>query len=119
MTRYYLEVRYRVTPIDATDDHTDAMMEALSNEPTLIDPDVGANLRYGLTDVCFVAESKDEASALRAGLVAVRSAARHVSATATEGVPDLENIMATVRPSDIPFMTTQFRKCDNSPAEPI
>ncbi|MBV9139761.1 MAG: hypothetical protein JO115_02365 [Pseudonocardiales bacterium] len=102
MTRYYLEVRYRITPIDATDEHTDAMMEALSNEPTLIDPDVGANLHYGMTDVCFVVESKDEASALRAGLVAVRSAARHVSVTVTEGVPDLENVMATVRPAGIP-----------------
>jgi alkaline phosphatase D len=31
---YYLEVRYRVTPVDALDRHTDAMIHALLVEPT-------------------------------------------------------------------------------------
>ncbi|MGQ0719511.1 MAG: hypothetical protein ACT4NP_19790 [Pseudonocardiales bacterium] len=75
MNRYYLEVRYQVTPVDAVDQHTDAMLDALSVEPNLIDLDVGADLRRGWVDVCTTVEGEDEASALRAGLVAVRSAA--------------------------------------------
>ncbi len=35
MTRYYLEVRCHIAPVDAVDGHTDAMMDALSVEPNL------------------------------------------------------------------------------------
>jgi hypothetical protein len=84
LTAYYLEVRYQVTPVDAVDEHTDAMVNALSVEPHLIDPDVGADLRRGWVDVCTTVEGEDEAGALRTGLVAVRSAAHHAGA-ATPG----------------------------------
>lgn len=101
MNRYYLEVRYQVTPAAAVDQHTDAMMDALSVEPNLIDPDVGADLRRGWVDVCTTVEGEDEASALRAGLVAVRSAA-HQAGTARPGwEADLEKVRATVRPAEL------------------
>ncbi len=99
-TRYYLEVRYRVTPVDAVDEHTDAMMDALSGEPNLIDADVGADLRRGWTDVCAMVEGEDEASALRTALVAIRSAAHHAAAT-PGWEADLGKVMATVRPAEL------------------
>ena len=37
-------LRYQVTPVDAVDEHTDAMLDVLSVEPNLIDPDIGADL---------------------------------------------------------------------------
>ncbi|MFN2494314.1 MAG: hypothetical protein ABR608_00160 [Pseudonocardiaceae bacterium] len=101
MTRYYLEIRYQVTPIDAVDEHTDAMMDALCVEPNLIDPDVGADLRGGWVDVCAVVESEDEAGALRAGLVAIRSAAHHAGAAPPGWEANLDSVRATVRPSEL------------------
>lgn len=100
-TRYYLEVRYRVTPVDTVDEHTDAMMDALLIEPNLIDADVGADLSHGWTDVCAVVEGEDEASALRAGLVAIRSAAHHAGAATPGWEADLDRVMATVRPAEL------------------
>jgi hypothetical protein len=97
MNRYYLEVRYQVTPVDAVDEHTDAMMDTLSVEPNLIDPDVGADLRRGWVDVCTTVEGEDEASALRTGLVAVRSAAHHAGAATPGWEADLDKVRATVR----------------------
>ncbi len=99
MTRYYLEVRYRVTPVDAVDEHTDAMMDALSGEADLIDANVGADLRHGWTDVCAVVEGEDEASALRRGLVAIRSAAHHADTPGWEA--DLDKVMVSVRPTEL------------------
>ncbi|MGH3825791.1 MAG: hypothetical protein ACRDR6_03140 [Pseudonocardiaceae bacterium] len=101
MTRYYLEVRYQVTPVAAVDEHTDAMMDALSVEPNLIDPDIGADLRRGWTDVCAVVEGEDEASALRTGLVAIRSAAHHAGAATLGWEADLSRVTATVRRSEL------------------
>lgn len=101
INRYYLEVRYQVTPVDAVDEHTDAMLDALSVEPNLIDPDVGADLRRGWVDVCTTVEGEDEASALRAGLVAVRSAAHHAGAATPGWEADLEKVRATVRLSEL------------------
>lgn len=101
MTRYYLEVRYRVTPVDAVDEHTDAVMDALLVEPNLIDPDVGANLSHGWTDVCAIVEGEDEASALRTGLVAIRSAAHHAGVATPGWEADLDKVMATVRPAEL------------------
>jgi hypothetical protein len=101
MNRYYLEVRYQVTPVDAVDEHTDAMLDALSVEPNLIDPDVGADLRHGWVDMCTTVEGEDEASALRAGLVAVRSAVHHAGAATAGWEADLEKIRATVQPSEL------------------
>jgi hypothetical protein len=101
MNRYYLEVRYQVTPVDAVDEHTDAMLDALSVEPNLIDPDIGADLRHGWVDVCTTVEGEDEASALRTGLVAVRSAAHHAGAATPGWEADLDKIRATVRPSEL------------------
>jgi hypothetical protein len=101
MNRYYLEVRYQVTPVDAVDEHTDAMLDALSVEPNLIDPDIGADLRRGWVDVCTTIEGDDEASALRAGLVAVRSAAHHVGAATPGWEADLDKVRATVRLSEL------------------
>ena len=79
--------------------HPDAMMDALSVEPNLIDPDVGADLRRGWVDVCTTVE--DEASALRTGLVAVRSAAHHAGAATPGWEADLDKVRATVRPSEL------------------
>ncbi|MGH3933074.1 MAG: hypothetical protein ACRDTF_24225 [Pseudonocardiaceae bacterium] len=101
MTRYYLEVRYHVTPVDTVDVHTDAMMDALGVEPNLIDPDIGADLRCGWVDVCTVVEGEDEAGALRTGLVAVRSAAHHVGAATPGWTADLNRDRAIVRPSEL------------------
>jgi hypothetical protein len=105
MTRYYLEVRYRVTPVDAVDQHTDAMMDALLVEPNLIDADVGADLRHGWTDVCTVVEGEgeDEASALHTALVAIRSAAHNAGAATLGWEADLDKVMATVRPAELDF----------------
>lgn len=100
MSRYYLEVRYRVTPADAVDEYTDAMSDALSVEPNLIDPDVGADLRCGWVDVCTTVDSEDEAGALRTGLVAIRSAAHHAGAATPGWEADLDKVRATVRPSE-------------------
>ncbi len=99
MTRYYLEVRYRVTPVDAVDEHTDAMMDALSGESNLIDADVGADLRHGWADVCAVVEGDNEASALQRGLVAIRSAAHHADTPGWEA--DLDKVMASIRPTEL------------------
>ena len=101
MTRYYLEVRYNFTPVDALDEHTDAMMDALGVEPNLIDPDVGADLRCGWVDVCTVVEGEDEGSAVRTGLVAIRSAAHHAGAATPGWEADLGKVTATVRPSEV------------------
>lgn len=101
MTHYYLEVRYQVTPIDAVDEHTEAMSDALSVEPNLIDPDVGAELRHGWVDVCTTVEGDDEANALRTGLVAVRSAAHHAGAATLGWEADLDKVRATVQPSEL------------------
>lgn len=101
MNRYYLEVFYQVTPVDAVDEHTDAMLDALSVEPNLIDPDIGTDLRRGWVDVCTTVEGEDEASALRAGLVAVRSAAHHASAATPGWEADLAKVRVTVRPSEL------------------
>jgi len=101
MTRYYLEVRYHIAPVDAVDEHTDAMMDALSVEPNLIDPDIGADLRRGWADVCTVVEGEDEAGALRTGLVAIRSAAHHAGAATPGWEADLDQVRAIVRPSEL------------------
>lgn len=101
MTRYYLEVRYRVTPVDAVDEHTDAMMDALLVESNLIDADVGADLRHGWADVCTVVEGEDEASALHTALVAIRSAAHNAGAETPGWEADLDKILATVRHAEL------------------
>jgi hypothetical protein len=101
VTRYYLEIRYLVTPTDAVDEHTEAMSDALSVEPNLIDPDVGADLRRGWVDVCTTVEGEDEASALRAGLVAVRAAAHHADAATPGWEADLDRVRATVQPAEL------------------
>jgi hypothetical protein len=77
------------------------MMDALSVEPNLIDPDVSADLRRGWVDVCTTVEGEDEASALRTGLVAVRSAAHHAGAATPGWEADLDKVRATVRPSEL------------------
>lgn len=100
-SRYYLEVRYQVTPVDAVDEHTDAMCDALRVEPNLIDPDAGANLRRGWVDMCTTVEAEDEAGALRVGLVAVCSAAHHAGAATPGWEADLERVRATVRLSEL------------------
>ncbi len=101
MTRYYLEVRYAVTPPEAVDDHTDAMMDALDVEPNLTDPDIGADLRRGNVDVCTVVDAEDEAAALRLALVAIRSAAHHAGVATPGWEAHLEQVIATVRPTEL------------------
>ncbi|HET9255331.1 MAG TPA: hypothetical protein VFO16_09040 [Pseudonocardiaceae bacterium] len=103
MTRYYLEVRYRVTPVAAVDKHTDAMMDALVAEPNLIDTDIGADLSHGWADVCTVVEGEDEANALRTALVGIRSAAHNAGAATPGWEADLDKVMATVRPVEFPL----------------
>jgi hypothetical protein len=51
--------------------------------------------------VCTVVEGEDEASALRRGLVAIRSVAHHASAATPGWEADLDKVMATVRPADL------------------
>ena len=52
-------------------------------------------------DVCTTVEGDDEASALRAGLVAVRSAAYHAGAATPGGEADLDKVRATIQPSEL------------------
>jgi hypothetical protein len=82
------------------DEHTEAMSDALIVEPNLIDPDIGADLRRGWVDVCTTVEGDDEASALRAGLVAVRTAVHHAGAATPGWEADLDKVRATVQPSE-------------------
>lgn len=118
MTRYYLEVRYRVTPVDAIDEHTDAMMDTLVVEPNLIDADVGADLRHGWTDVCTVVEGEDEASALRTALVAIRSAAHNAGAARPGWEADLDKVIVTVRPVKLDF-DDDYEVPTQSTVEPV
>jgi hypothetical protein len=62
---------------------------------------VGANLRHGWAEVSTVVEGEDETSALRTGLGAIRSAARHAAVSTPGWEADLNKVMASVRLAEL------------------
>lgn len=104
MTRYYVEVHYRVhgTNPAALERHVDELMTALDEEHNLIDPDLGVDLEQHTVDVCTMFDAHTEGDALNGALTAVRSAVHHVGA----GTPgwertDEELVSSTVRLADM------------------
>ena len=100
MARYYAQAAL-VTPAEAVDRHTEALADGLSEEPNLIDPDIGANLRDGWVYVCALVDGEDEASALATGLVAIRSAVHHAEAASPGWEADVDRVKATVRSPEL------------------
>lgn len=103
MNSYYVELRYIASHADRgeLDQHSDAMMAALLVEPNLIDPDLGVDFGTGAVDVSAGVRAEDEPSALRMGLVAIRSAA-HNAGSATPGWDAvLSRVSGRVRPAEM------------------
>lgn len=104
MTRYYVEVHYRVHDTNGPDleRHADELMAALDEESNLVDPDLGVDFAKGTVDVCTMIDANTEGDALNGALTAVRSAVHHVGA-ATPGWErdDEELVSSTVRLADM------------------
>jgi hypothetical protein len=103
-TRYYVEVHYRVLGGDreALDAHADELMDALDEEPNLVDPDVGMNYEKSTVDVCTMIDAGSEGDALNTALTAVRSVVHRIG-TGTPGWErsDEQLVSGTVRLPDM------------------
>lgn len=98
MNRYYIEVRYRAL-IDgpaALDQATDDLMDALIDQPDLVDPDIGVDLARSTVDVCTMVDADDEPDALSKVLGAVHSALQRADGPTGRG---FERDTSTVRPA--------------------
>lgn len=101
--RYYVEVTYTSPDAghDDLDRHGDAMMDALQVEPNLIDPDVAVNFDQHTVDVCTVVQAPDPPSALRAALIAVRSAVHHIGGATPGWEAAVEQAVSSIRPAEL------------------
>lgn len=100
MQRYYVEIHCASVPVDKLDEHVDVLMEALLEEPGLVDADVLAELATGQVTISASVDGEDEAVALRDALIGIRSAAHKAGA----GTPDWSGVIAertetSVRPA--------------------
>jgi hypothetical protein len=95
MTRYYVELICHVGADDVEAVATD-LMDALLEEPGLVDPDVAATLTTGAVTVGVGVEAENLQAALDRALVGIRSAV-HVSGGGTAGrADDLEPAGASI-----------------------
>ncbi len=97
MTCFHVEV---VCELQADDLETaaDTLMDALIEEPGLLDPDFTAELATGRVTIGTGIRSADQPTALRDVLVAVRSAAHKAGAGTPGWEVDMERAMSSVRP---------------------
>lgn len=103
MTRYYVEVVYRLLQADREklDTHAEKMLDVLNDEHGLIDPDLGMNYKRRTVDVCTMVDADNEGDALNKALTGVRSAVHRVgdSTPGWERTAD-EQMVGTVRLAD-------------------
>lgn len=104
VTRYYVEVVYRVRDADreTLDEHAEKLLDVLNEEHGLIDPDLGMNYKKQTVDVCTMVDARNEGDALNAALTGVRSAVHRVG-DATQGWERTadELMVGTVRLADM------------------
>lgn len=101
MRRFYVEVACHILNVDDVDTASEMLMDALLEEPRLIEPDLTAQLSTGLVTVTSAADAEDEGSALQQVLIGIRSAAHKLGAGTATWDADTQNVTASVRPYDL------------------
>jgi hypothetical protein len=104
MTRYYVEVVYRVRDADreTLDLHADNLLDVLNHEQGLIDPDLGMNYTKRTVDVCTMVDADNEGDALNLALTGVRSAVHRVGDSTAGWERTADQLMVgTVRLADM------------------
>ena len=100
MQRYYVEIHCVTGPDDRLDNDVDVLMEALVEEPGLIDADVLAELATGQVTISASVDGEDEAVALRDALTGIRSAAHKAGARTPDWAAVIaERTETSVRPA--------------------
>lgn len=101
MRRFFVEVACDIVNADDMDAATDMLMDALLDEPGLIDPDLTAELSTGLVTVTSAADAEDEGAALQHVLTGIRSAAHKLGAGTATWDTDMQDVTASVRPYEL------------------
>src|SRR4051812_3602631 len=109
MRSYYVEVTCQASPVGADlEKHLEDVMDALIEEPGVIDGDIGARLDQGIVDFCLHVEAEDSSEALREAHIKVRSALHKAGARTPSAYWDAviqairdDHAATTVRPSEM------------------
>lgn len=101
MTTYDLKVCFAVQPVRLIEEFVDEFMEALLEESTIIDPDLGVNLENGRVDARMMVEAVGQDSAMVTGFSALRSALHKIGSATRDWEVDLAHALATVRPPEL------------------
>jgi hypothetical protein len=99
MRRFYVEVACHMSA-DDLEAALDMLMDALLDEPGLLDADFSSELETGNVTIGTGIDAEDEPAALRTALVGIRSAAHKAGAGTPGWEADMERVTASVRPME-------------------